>query len=133
MALQATFTYKEENWDQHEIGTFGADTKQLYAKVDIIYSGELQGLGHQLFSMVVLNPDHVVFTGTEHIEGTLNGKKGSFMMTYDGEYRKEAGTLNRYRIVPGTGTSELVGITGKGIMHIADPTQPHSLTLEYSL
>jgi hypothetical protein len=53
------------------------------------------------------------FLGLQRIEGTIEGRAGSLVMESTGNHD---GTRSngRWRVIPGSGTGELAGITGEG-------------------
>ncbi len=70
------------------------------------------------------------YVAMEVFTGTLNGKKGSFALQHNGTMGGGKFDLN-VEVVPGSGTGELKGITGKLQIIIADGK--HSYELAYSL
>lgn len=69
------------------------------------------------------------YVALEHVTGTLNGKKGSFILQHKGTMRKGVYELS-VTVVPDSGTDELVGI--KGEMKIIIEGGKHSYELEYT-
>jgi len=70
------------------------------------------------------------YVAMEIVSGTLDGRKGSFILQHSGSMTKGAATLT-VTIVPDSGTDELVGIAGRMTIIIADGK--HSYELEYTL
>jgi hypothetical protein len=64
------------------------------------------------------------------VTGTLNGRKGSFVLQHSGTMSKGALQMSII-VVPDSGTVELVGLTGKMTIIIAEGK--HSYDFEYSL
>ncbi len=52
------------------------------------------------------------YVALELVTGTLNGKRGSFVLQHNGTMSGGAYTMN-VNVVPGSGTGELVGISGR--------------------
>ncbi len=71
-----------------------------------------------------------VYVALETIEGSLGGKKGSFIVTHRGTMTKDRQDLSII-IVPDSGTDELSGISGTLDIQMTDGK--HSYTIEYSL
>lgn len=71
--------------------------------------GSLQG------SLVLhyFTPDESVFTGMQHFVGTLDNKQGGFTCVSQGQYKDKVVTCE-WRILPGSGTGQLVNIVGSG-------------------
>lgn len=70
------------------------------------------------------------YVAMEVFTGTLNGKKGSFALQHHGTMGGGKYDIN-VEVVPGSGTGELKGISGKLQIIIADGK--HSYELQYSL
>ena len=71
------------------------------------------------------------YVALERVEGTLEGKQGSFFLQHNGTMDTGNNEL-KVKIVPGSGTDTLAGICGTVEIAI-DSTGSHSYTLEYSL
>ena len=70
------------------------------------------------------------YVAIEQATGTLNGLKGSFALQHTGTMDQGKFELN-VKIVRGSGTGELAGITGEMTITIA--AGKHSYTLDYNL
>ena len=70
------------------------------------------------------------YVAMENVTGTLAGRSGTFSLQQSGTMDKGALNLT-VLVVPGTGTGDLQGISGKMDIIIADGK--HSYDLEYSL
>jgi hypothetical protein len=71
------------------------------------------------------------YVAIEKVTGTLNGKTGSFALQHSGTMTNNRPELI-ITIVPGSGTGELEGISGKMTITIS-PDGKHSYDLEYTL
>jgi len=69
------------------------------------------------------------YVALEHVTGTLQGKRGSFILQHKGTMRKDVYTID-VTIVPDSGTDQLVGIAGTMTIHIDG--KDHSYALEYT-
>ncbi|UXH76703.1 DUF3224 domain-containing protein [Roseateles amylovorans] len=70
------------------------------------------------------------YVAIERVQGTLNGKKGSFVLQHTGTMNKGAPSLS-VTVVPDSGTDELVGLSGT--FHIILDKGRHSYEFSYSL
>lgn len=70
------------------------------------------------------------YVAMERFTGTLNGRKGSFVLQHTGTMNRSALQLS-VTVVPDSGTDQLAGITGKMAIIIADGK--HSYDFEYTL
>ena len=71
------------------------------------------------------------YVAMEHVVGSLQGRKGSFMLQHDGTMDRGAHSLT-VSVVPGTGTEELQGLSGQLQIDIAEGGA-HSYTFDYAL
>jgi hypothetical protein len=70
------------------------------------------------------------YVAMERIEGTLAGKKGSFVMQHDGRMERGARSLSVV-VVPDSGTGELTGLSGTLDIIITDGE--HTYDFVYTL
>ncbi len=70
------------------------------------------------------------YVALELVSGTLNGRRGSFVLQHNGTMTKGVATMI-VTVVPDSGTDELAGLAGKMTIVIADGK--HSYELEYTL
>ena len=80
--------------------------------LDKNYRGDLQatGKGRMLTGMTSVK-NSAAYVAIERIEGELKGKRGSFLIQHSGTMTKDKQSLS-IRVVPDSGTGELVGIDG---------------------
>ena len=80
--------------------------------LDKTYSGELKatGKGRMLTGMTNIKTS-AAYVAIERIEGELKGKQGSFLIQHSGVMTKDKQSLV-IRVVPDSGTGDLVGIDG---------------------
>jgi hypothetical protein len=70
------------------------------------------------------------YVALELVSGTLNGRRGTFVLQHNGTMTKGVATM-RVTIVPDSGTDQLIGLAGKMTIVIAGGK--HSYELEYTL
>lgn len=70
------------------------------------------------------------YVALERFSGTLNGRRGSFILQHNGTMTKGVPTMI-VTVVPDSGTDQLVGLAGKMTIIIANGT--HSYEFEYTL
>lgn len=92
------------------------------------FSGDITGSSLVKAVMLVTeNSGPAVYVGVERYDVSVNGKKGTFVLTHTA-IMPDPENRTRWEIVSGSGAGELTGITGTG--HI----QPgHNFRLEYTL
>mgnify|MGYP000574215674 CR=1 FL=1 len=96
------------------------------------FSGDLAGTskGQMLGSQSEEVKGSGGYVAMERFTGTLNGKKGSFILQHTGTMQGGNFDLN-ISVVPDSGSGELTGISGK--MKIIIDGAKHSYEFEYSL
>jgi hypothetical protein len=96
-----------------------------------IFSGDIEGDG-AVHWLMVYRPDRTAsFVGLQRISGTVAGRHGSFVLAADGDHDGSTSRI-RWRVVEGSGSGELAGITGAGGMEA--PGGPNgTYRLDYSL
>ena len=70
------------------------------------------------------------YVAIERITGTLNGRTGTFVLQHSGTMTRGAPD-STITVVPDSGTDQLVGLTGKMTIKIADGK--HSYVFDYTL
>ena len=104
------------------IGRFSLD-KVYHGELDAVSAGEMLSAGNPATGTAG-------YVAIEQVTGTLHGKRGSFALQHFGTMNAGAFDLN-VRVVPGSGTDDLEGITGTLTIVIASGR--HSYSLEYTL
>jgi hypothetical protein len=70
------------------------------------------------------------YVALERVNGTLHGRRGSFVLQHNGTMTKGAASMT-VTVVPGSGTDELAGLAGTMTIIIAGGK--HSYEFEYTL
>ena len=98
--------------------------------LDKQFHGDLAGTskGEMLTGMTEVK-NSGVYVAIERFAGTLNGKRGTFIMHHTGVMDRGAQHLS-IAIVPDSGTDQLAGINGTMTIDIKDGK--HFYTLEYT-
>ena len=127
MHAKGTFDVKvtpvaEDKADGSTLGRYSLD-KQYHGDLDATAKGEMLTAGGDV-------KGSGAYVAVERITGTLNGRKGSFVLVHKGTMGGGSMHLD-VTVVPDSGTGELQGIAGTLDIIIADGK--HSYDLEYSL
>jgi hypothetical protein len=122
--LQATF--KEANWDEKTV-LESDGIKITRTRYDAAYSGDLEGNAVVEALMIYRHDGTVSYAGAERFEGSVRGKRGSFVVQSNGEYADGVATT-RGQIVSGAGTGELAQLKG-AITQRSTQSGPQTLTL----
>jgi hypothetical protein len=104
------------------IGRYSLD-KVYRGDLEAASAGEMLGAGNPATGTAG-------YVAIEQLTGTLDGKRGSFALQHFGAMDQGNFELN-VRVVPGSGTGELVGIAGA--LTIIIERGEHAYTFEYTL
>jgi hypothetical protein len=112
--------------DKAEGSTLGRMSidKQYHGDLDATGKGEMLTAGTDV-------KGSAGYVAIEQVTGTLNGRKGSFVLQHSGTMAHGALQLDIH-VVPDSGTGQLAGLAGKLTITIA-PDGKHSYTFDYTL
>lgn len=118
-------TFEEETWLSREGTDFGS------IHITRSFTGDLVGTSKAELVTARMPGDSAVYVAIDAISGSLGGKQGSFAIWHRGTV-SEAGAETEGNIAPGSGTGELEGISGTGVISV-DAGGNHTLALTYEL
>jgi hypothetical protein len=99
--------------------------------IDKQYQGNLEATGKgEMLAVATDVQGSAGYVAMERVNGTLNGRKGTFALQHSGTMTRGTPHLT-ITVVPDSGTGELVGLTGKLLVVIVDGK--HSYEFEYAL
>ena len=124
-------TFKIISWDEEPFDEPGDGSKLTRAHVRRSFHGDLSGTGNLMYVMTYLDSGVASFMGFEKVVGSLGGRTGSFVLRHTGSYEGNEATAT-YEVVPGSGTNELVGLSGTGGFS-AGHAEEHNMTLDYEV
>jgi hypothetical protein len=130
MTSHATGTFAEtlkplspyESADDAMLGRMSID-KQFHGDLEATSKGEMLTAGSAVKGSAGCVP-------IEPVSGTLHGRTGTFILQHSGTMTRGAPQLS-ITVVPDSGTGQLVGLTGRMDIKIADGK--HSYDFEYTL
>ncbi|UQU63219.1 DUF3224 domain-containing protein [Couchioplanes caeruleus] len=120
-------------------GTFTTTFEPLKADDDTLgrmqvhktIEGDLVGTGRaEMLSVGTPVEGSAGYVAIDHITGTLEGLRGSFVLQHFGLMDRGSGTLT-VRVVPDSGTDELTGITGT--FEIDNSSDEHRYVFTYDI
>ncbi len=120
--VKATPEPPEDKAEGTTLGRFSL-AKQIHGDLEGTSSGQMLTAGTDV-------KGSAGYVAMERITGALNGRKGSFVLQHSGTMNRGAFQLS-ITVVPDSGTGELVGLSGKMAIIIADGK--HSYDFEYAL
>ena len=135
---------KEESVSRHATGSFDVKTTPLkfddgaapesfgrYA-IEKRYHGSLDATAKaQMLTVGTKVEGSAVYVAVEVVEGTLDGRKGTFALHHTGTMTRGTPALS-IAVVPDSGTGDLAGISGTMTIHI-EKGGAHFYDLEYAL
>lgn len=104
------------------IGRMSLD-KQFHGDLEAISVGQMLTAGTTV-------KGSAGYVAIERVAGTLHGRSGTFMLQHSGTMTRGAPNLT-INVVPDSGTGQLLGLTGKMGIEIADGK--HSYNFEFTL
>jgi hypothetical protein len=114
-----------ETYDDREGATLGR------SHIERSFQGDLEGEATAELLTATAENGAAVCLALDRISGRLEGREGSFVLQHRGVLSAEGAEIDG-AIVPGSGTGELMGITGQGAITV-DDEGTHRLTLDYEL
>lgn len=113
MATQAAGTFTVTSWDENTYQELGGDAKLTRARMGFRLSGGVEGDLISDTLMCYRADGTAEYTGLQQFTGEIAGRQGSCVMAADGVFDgREA--RSRWRVIPGSGTAALAGLTGTG-------------------
>lgn len=106
------------------------DAKLARMSLDKQFHGDLQASSQGEMLSTGSGRESGGYVAIERVCGTLRGRKGSFALQHNATMTSGVPYMNII-VVPGSGTEELAGLSGKMTIIIAEGT--HSYELEYLL
>jgi hypothetical protein len=108
-----------------------ADTAVGRFTIDKQFHGDLEGTSKgQMLAASTAVEGSAGYVAIEQVNGTLQGKSGSFVLQHSGTMTRGAPHLV-ITVVPDSGTGQLAGLAGTMTINIADGK--HSYEFEYTL
>ena len=99
--------------------------------LDKRFHGPLEATSHGQMLAVGGEDGRGVYVAMEKVEGTLAGKRGSFILYHNGTMSPETGQLLEVRVAPHSGDGELAGLSGRMAIEIVDGQ--HFYLFDYAL
>jgi hypothetical protein len=132
-----TITITGKSWDEARAAEIEGAHAIAQAQFSTEWRGEISGTSTcwLLISYVDGDPDdpHSLvgpYTGFELVDATVDGRRGTFVLAASGDHRGGVARTD-VRVVPGSGTGQLAGISGSG--HYVADAMEYKLELDYQL
>ena len=112
-ALSAAGTFDVRPGDEHAYHEMDGEPRLTHAGGTQHFSGDIEGDGTIEWLMCYLPDGTARFVGLQRIQGSMHGRRGSFVIEAVGVHNG-TGSEARWRIIEGSGTDGFEGITGQG-------------------
>lgn len=100
-------------------------------RVSKTFSGDLTGSGRaEMISVGTATEGSAAYVAIDRVEGTLHGRRGTFVLRHNGVMERGVGTLE-VAVVPDSGTGDLTGLRGRLDIQIVDGV--HRYTFDYAI
>lgn len=130
MNTQAKATFDVTSWNETNYSEVEGAGKLVHADIVYTYKGDIQGEGKLQYLMAYKADGTAEFSGYERVTGKLAGRDGSFVLVHEGVF-KGGVARGKIEVLPGSGTGELVGLSGEG-SYDADGAKDQAVTFNYS-
>lgn len=128
MILEGEFEAKLSPIESYAKGSGGVNLGRM--SIDKIFRGELSATSQgEMLSAMTSVKGSAGYVAIEQVVGTLQGKKGSFVLQHFGTMDKGKDRLI-LEVVPDSGEGDLVGLTGKMKIKIEDGKHFYSFDFE---
>lgn len=106
-------TFNIQSWNEETLHDLDGGRSMREAKVRQAYHGHLRGESDLVYLMTYTGEGTARFVGTELFEGTVGDREGRVSFHHEGTF-EDGVARSHCRVVPGSGTGELEGISGEG-------------------
>ena len=130
MSTKAKATATVASWDENAYDEAEGKPKLSKASIKYTYEGDFEGESAAEMVMVYVG-EEAEYVGLERMSGTLGGKKGTFVTSGVGGF-KDGVASHSWKVVEGSGTDELEGLTGSGTFEAPMGNQA-TVKFEYEL
>ncbi|GAA1264942.1 hypothetical protein GCM10009677_16040 [Sphaerisporangium rubeum] len=114
MSTQSKGTYQITGWDEKPYSQEKGQATLAKARVTNTFDGDIQGEGVAEYLLVYPKGEgDASFIGLQEVNGTVNGRKGSFVLAIDGTFANGQ-AKGDWTVVDGSAKGELEGLKGKG-------------------
>jgi hypothetical protein len=131
MPQHATGQFEVKQWDEQPFWEDGP-AKLTRASVRKTFSGDFEGESTLEYLMAYPGDGTASFVGLERLVGRLGGRRGSFILQHTGsdDGHTASGT---WQVVPGSGTGELLGLSGQGTLRLSRNEPSYAFVLDYEV
>ncbi|MFF1694914.1 DUF3224 domain-containing protein [Streptomyces sp. NPDC058257] len=124
-----TFTFS--HWDEKPVAGADSGARIAHAAVTNDFTGTIEATGTSCeYTLVYTDETTGAFVGYEFVEGTVEGRTGSFVLEQRGSFGADGTITCALTVQPGSGTGELAGLGGTGAFTArhGEPSVPYTFT-----
>ena len=126
---KATGTFEVTSGGEEPYEELDGGIKLTHASGTQMFSGDIAGDGAIHWLMLYRTDKTAQFVGLQRITGSVDGRRGAFVLAADGEHDGTASRVG-WTVVPRSGSGDLAGIRGTG--RLVAPGGRHGIyELEY--
>ena len=130
METTATSNCAIDSWHEEVYLEAESGGKLTRAHAKQTFSGDIEGHGDVQWLMCYRSDGTADFVGLQHLSGRVGERSGTLVLETRGTF-DDRGATGPVRVVPGSGTEELSGISGDGELRAPRGHQA-SITLTFS-
>jgi hypothetical protein len=134
--MRAAGTFSTKNFAPTElvpIPAVSTGTPVGVATMEKHFEGEVVGFSATLFTAAFNQATGVgTYLAMESFEGSLHGRSGTFNFAHSATTSGSDRTAEFFTIVPSSGTGELAGISGAGVLTV-DADGTHRIWFDYEI
>jgi hypothetical protein len=131
MNATAKASMRISSWEESAYSTVSG-TSLAQADSPATFTGDLEGSSKVRTLLVYPAGAAPSFIAHQTFEGSLHGRTGSFVLEQSGRFEDDAAHVT-WKVVPGSGTGELAGLSGAGGYVAPTGTESIDVELTYEL
>lgn len=132
MTMHAKGSFESTSWEEQPLRDVDGAPKLAHASMVSAFQGDIEGEGSSEYLISYLDGStdgKAYFVGSERVTGKIGDRSGGFLIHSEGTHENN-GLQATWKIVPGSGSGDLKGITGEGACS-SNGSHAVSFTLNY--
>ncbi|WP_409056404.1 DUF3224 domain-containing protein [Streptomyces sp. SYP-A7185] len=132
---RTTGTFTFSRWDEKPVAGADGGARIAHAAVTNDFTGAVEATGTSCeYTLVYVDETTGVFTGYEFVEGSVDGRTGSFVLEQRGSFGADGTITCALTVQPGSGSGQLTGLAGTGTFTArhGEPTVTYTFTYTIS-
>lgn len=132
-------TFTMQGWDENIVNGEEGGPRVAHAHASFEYSGLIEGTSEADSLLFYVGEGYdgggTTSPGFERIEGSVDGRKGSFVIRHEFAFTASGDThqvTSTFTVVPGSGTGELSRLSGRGTISGSSATMDYTFEPEFA-